>query len=226
MSHSKNKNFLWKYFERLGTQLIQFFLQLLLARILLPEDYGLVAIVSIFILFAEVIVQSGLGAAIIQKKEIDNIDLSTVFWFSFIVSLLLYVLIYITSDWIAVFFKEELLSIILKVLSIKLVIGTYNSIQNTIIAKKLMFKINFYTSIIATCISGIIALYMALKGFGVWSLVIFQVIYQLILAISLFLNLKCIPKFIFSFKRFNELYRYGFGILVANMLSIFSEQRY
>jgi teichuronic acid exporter len=226
MNQSKNKDYLWKYFERLGTQLIQFFLQLILARILLPEDYGLVAIVSIFILFAEVIVQSGLGAAIIQKKEVDNVDLSTVFWFSLTVSILLYIIIYVTSDWIAVFFNESLLSIILKVLSIKLVIGTYNSIQNTIIAKKLMFKINFKTSILATCISGAIALYMALNGFGVWALVMFQVIYQVILSILLFINLKWIPRFVFSFKRFKELYRYGIGILGANMLSIFSEQIY
>ncbi len=222
----KNNAYVWKYFERLGTQLVQFVLQIILARLLMPSDYGLVAIISIFILIAEVLVQSGLNAALIQKKNVDTLDINTVFWFSFILSLVLYTIIFLFSPMLSIFFNEPLLNILLKILSIKLILGVYTTIQNTIIAKELLFKVSFKASIFSTIISGSIALFLALNGFGVWTLIIQQLIYQLIIAVILSFFIRWLPKIQFSWMRLRALLSYSGNILVANMLSITSEQIY
>ena len=131
---------IWKFLERTGTQFIQFFLSIILARLLAPNDFGLVALVMIFITIASVFVQSGLNTALIQKKDTDAIDFSSVFYASLLLAIILYVIIFFSAPYIAIFYdKNELISII-RILSLTLFLGVFNSIQNAYISKNFLFK--------------------------------------------------------------------------------------
>ena len=120
----------WKFFERMGTQGIQFIIQLILARLLLPEDYGVIALITVFISLANVFVQSGFNTALIQQKDVEEEDYSSVFVVSAVVALIIYILLFVSSDAIAAFYKMPNLSSVIKILGLVLFFGAFNSIQN------------------------------------------------------------------------------------------------
>lgn len=209
---------IWKFLERGGTQGIQFILQIILARILLPEDYGLVAIIMIFITIANVFVQSGFSIALIQKKKIDELDYSSVFYLSLSIATIVYIILYFVSPFIGKFYKNIELINILRVLSLTLFIGVFNSIQNTIIAKNMDFKKQFVSSFLAIILSGIIGVYLAFRNYGVWTLVYQQLFNQLLVCIILFKITKWYPKFIFSIVRIKTLFKFGSKLLLSSLL--------
>src|SRR5665648_642933 len=133
--------------ERGGTQGIQFMVQIILARLLLPADYGLVALVMVFVLLANVFVQSGFNTALIQKKEADEVDFSSVFYLSVFIAGILYLILYFVSPFIAEFYKAPQLINILRILSITLFFGAFNSIQNAFVARNMMFEKLFFSSL-------------------------------------------------------------------------------
>ena len=208
----------WKTLERGGAQGIQFIVQIILARLLLPADYGLIALIAIFIAVANVFVQSGFNTALIQKKEVDAIDLSSVFYASLVVSLILYMILFFTAPAIATFYNQPQLVNILRILSITLFFGAFNSIQNAYIARNMMFKKLFYSSFSATIISGIIGIVLAYRGFGVWALVAQQLISQIMVSIILSFIVKWRPQLLFSFDRLKKLFSYGSKLLISNLL--------
>ena len=163
---------LWKLMERGGTQGIQIIVQIILARLLLPEDYGLIALVTIVITLANVFVQSGFNTALIQKKDADELDFSSVFYLSLFVAGILYVFLFFASPSIANFYREPQLVQVLRVLSISLFFGAFNSIQNAYIAKNMMFKKLFFSSLGAILVSGTVGITFAYMGYGVWALII------------------------------------------------------
>ena len=138
------KNLVWKLMERTGVQGIQFIVQLVLARLLLPEDYGLLSLVAIFISIANVFVQSGFNTALIQKKDADDIDFSSIFYLSLGIATIIYILIFLGSPIVANFYRKPELTIVLRILAVTLFFGAFNSIQNAVIAKGMQFNKLFY----------------------------------------------------------------------------------
>ncbi|MGL4801682.1 MAG: lipopolysaccharide biosynthesis protein, partial [Cetobacterium sp.] len=209
---------IWKLLERGGTQGIQFVIQIILARLLTPEDYGLIAIIMIFIALANVFVQSGFSTALIQKKNADEEDFSSVFYLSFGIATILYAILYFIAPLISDFYKNIELIKILRVLSLTLFLGTFNSIQNTVIAKNMDFKKQFLSSLIAGVISGLIGIFMAYKSFGVWALVYQQLSNQLIICLTLSVVVKWRPKLTFSFSKIKKLFVFGSKLLISSLL--------
>lgn len=208
----------WKLMERGGTQGIQFIVQIVLARLLLPEDYGLVALVMVFILLANVFVQSGFNTALIQNKEVDKVDFSSVFYLSLFVAGLLYLILYFSSPFIAGFYKEPQLTLILKVLSVTLIFGAFNSIQNAFIARNMLFKKLFFCSLSAILISGAIGILAALSGWGVWALVTQQLANQFSIIVILWFTVDWRPQLLFSFSRIKVLFSFGWKLLASALI--------
>lgn len=214
----------WKLTERTAVQGIQFILQIVLARLLLPEDFGLIVVVTIFIQFANIFIQSGLNTALIQKKYVDEKDYSSVFYLSLFIAGILYIVLFFTSPFIALFFQAPELTIILRVLSITLFFGALNSIQNAFVAKNMLFKKLFISSFGAVLISGIVGITLAYAGFGVWALVWQQLINQLLVTIILWYTVRWRPKFVFSINRVKILFSYGWKLLVSSLIDTFERE--
>ena len=222
--NQKNKShflssLIWKFLERGSAQGIQFFVQLVLARLLLPEDYGQIALVVVFISLANVLVQSGLNSALIQKKVIDELDLSSVFYLSLFMSIILYFVLYITSPFIADFYRINELQTIIRVFSITIIISSFYSVQYAIVARNMQFKIFFLSTVVSSVVSGIVGILLALKGYGVWALVFQNIINQIISNLILWFVIKWRPKLLFSIKRIIGLFSYGWKLLLSSLLN-------
>jgi O-antigen/teichoic acid export membrane protein len=148
------KSLIWKLSERIGAQGVLFVIQIIIARILMPEDYGLLALISIFITVSNVIIQTGFSSAIIQTKNIDDEDLSSVFFISLIISILLYLGIFLISPYISLFYGNEKITLVLRVYALVLIIGVFSSIPLSLITRKLLFRQQFFTSLLSIIISG------------------------------------------------------------------------
>ena len=217
----KNRIFsslIWKFLERGGVQVVQFVVSIFIARILSPHDYGLVALLTIFISIATVFVQSGLSTALIQKKDVDELDTSSVFYYSLALAIIMYLILFLSAEWIADLYRMSELMPLLRVMAIMLFPGAINSLQIAILSKKLEFKKQFYSSLLAATLSGIIGISMALMDCGPWALVFQQLSYQLIVCLVLFALLKWRPQMIFSFRRTRTLLVYGLKLLVARLI--------
>jgi O-antigen/teichoic acid export membrane protein len=208
----------WKLMERGGTQGIQFIVQIVLARLLLPEDYGIIALVTIFIIIANVFVQSGFNTALIQKKDANEADFSSVFYLSLFVASLLYVILFFAAPLIAAFYDEPQLILVLRAISVTLFFGAFDSIQNAVVARKMQFKKLFFSSLGAIVVSGTVGIVMAYAGFGVWALVAQQITNQLLITVILWFIVKWRPRLLFSFKRVKGLFSYGWKLLVSALI--------
>ena len=213
------KSFIWKLLERFSIQFVSLAITLVLARILGPEDYGLVSIITVFVNLSYVIIDGGLNTALIQKKHADNKDFSTIFWSSIILSILLYLLLFLLTPLIADYYSNESIITVLRVFSIIIFFETINSIQRAYIARNMLFNKLFYSSIISTIMAGIVGIYMAVNGYGVWALVALQLVSVIITSIILWFIVKWRPIFYFSFNRFKSLFNYGWKIFGINFLT-------
>lgn len=209
---------LWKFLERTGTQLTQFVVSIVLARILSPEDFGLVALVMIFITIANVFVQSGLNTALIQKKDADDLDFSSVFFASMAVACAIYVGLFFSAPAIADFYARSELVPVLRVLSLTLFLGAVNSIQVAYISKHMMFKKLFLRSVGAILPSAVLGIVLALCGFGVWALVWQQLSNVLLAIVVMWFSVKWRPSFQFSFERLKGLLGFGWKLLLSSLL--------
>lgn len=210
----------WKLMERIGTQGIQFIVQIALARLILPEEYGTIALIAIFISFANVFVQYGFNTALIQKKETSETDFSSVFFLSLAVAGVFYLILFLSAPLIAGFFENKMLIPLLRVLSITLFLGGLNSIQNAVVARKLEFRKLFYSSLGAVVVSGIVGIAMAYNGFGAWALVAQQLTNQLIVASILWFTVKWRPSFLFSLESIKGLFSFGWKLLVSALINM------
>lgn len=213
------KSFLWKLFERVSAQLIQFVVTIVLARLLLPSEYGTIALITIFIALCDVIIDGGLNTALIQKKDADNLDFSTIFFFSLGVAGILYVAMFFGAPLIADFYKQSELVSVIRVLSLSLFFYAFNSIQRAYVSKKMLFQRLFYSSLGAIILSGAIGIYMAYQGYGVWALVGQNLSNQIITTIIMWFTIKWRPDFQFSKVRFKVLFDYGWKIFGANIIT-------
>jgi len=210
---------IWKFMERGGSQGIQFIVQILLARILTPDDFGTIAIVIVFITISRLFVESGFNVALIQKKDADDIDFSSVFYLSLLFSLLMYGVIYLVSPFIAGFYGDTELIMVLRILSTTLFFGGLNSVQNSFIVKNMLFRKLFMSSLLAIIISGITGVVAALLGLGVWALVLQQLVNQMILTLILWFTIKWRPRLIFSISRLKSLFSFGWRVLVTKLIN-------
>lgn len=212
------QSLLWKLGERGGTQGIQLIVMIVLTRLLLPEDFGLVAIVTIFISIAGLLVEGGFNEALIQKKNSNELDFSSVFYLNLFIASVLYILIYLSASIIGDFFEEPQLVTILRVISLILFINPFTSVQYAIISRNMQFKILFKSSLLAVTISGIVGLLLAFANFGVWALVGQQLTSQLLIAIFLSFTVNWRPKLAFSLNSVLKLFSFGWKLVVSTLI--------
>ncbi len=211
---------IWKLFERGGAQIIQFVVSIILARILMPSDYGAIALIMIFIQIANVFVQGGFSSALIRKLNAEEIDYNSVFWTNLLISIVLYVVLFFCAPVIANFYEMPVLKGVLRVLSLTLILGTYNSIQNVILQKNLQFKKVFINSMVGTIVSAAVGIGMAYGGLGVWALVGQQLSMIVATIVVMQFTVKWHPKFQFSFKRLKNLFSFGWKLLLSGLLEV------
>ena len=218
-NNSTTSGLLWSFSERFGAQLISLIVSLILARLLMPSDYGIVVTVSIFINIANAFVTGGFGNSLIQKKDADDLDFSTIFWFNILFSLLIYAGVFVLSPFVESFYEQEGLAFVMQILGIRLIFTGVNSVQRAYVARKMEFKKFFFATLAGTVISAVIGILMAIKGYGVWALVTQYLINTTVDTIVLFAVNKWRPKFIFSFQRLKQLLSYGWKLLISSVLS-------
>ena len=212
---------LWSSVQRFGTILISFMSNIILARLLTPDDYGCIGMLMIFLALASTFIDGGLGSALIQKKEPTEEDYSTIFYWNLIISIILYIFLYIRAPLVAQFYGIPLLSSILKVQGIVLIINSLSIIQLNRLKKQLEFKKIATISIVSAVLSVVIAIILAYRGWGVWSLVIQQLFVSFFNTVLLWVYGQWVPLFIFSKKSFKELFNFGSFILLSNLVNTF-----
>lgn len=208
----------WKLLERLLSQGTSFVVSIVLARILNPSDYGIISIVTVFTAIANVFVTSGFSTSLIQKRDADQIDFSSIFWCTIVVSCVIYFFLFLLAPYISSFYGLCELTPIIRMYSIILFIGAFNSIQSAYVSRHMQFRLFFVSTLLGTFGSGLIGIAMALNGFGVWSLVAQSVSNSLINTIILFALIPWRPQFIFSGHAAKSLMDYGWKILASDLL--------
>ena len=190
----------------------------MLARLLVPEDYGTIALVTVFTVILQVFVDSGLGTALIQKKDADDLDFSSVFYFNFVVCLILYAGMFMAAPYIAKFYDDISLTPVIRVLSLTIVISGVKGIQQAYVSRNMLFKKFFFSTIGGTIFSAFLGIGMAYAGFGVWALVAQQLSNTMIDTLILWITVKWRPKKMFSWQRLKELLAFGWKLLVSALL--------
>ena len=219
-------NLIWKFAERIVAQLVTFVVSIILARCLNPEDYGVVAIVTVFITIANVFVSDGLGSALIQKKDSDILDFSSVFYANILFSFLLYALLFFCAPLVSSLYEMPILTPVMRALGLRIPLAAINSIQQAYVSRKMIFRKFFLATFVGTVLSAIVGIYMAMNGFGVWALVAQYLINSLVGTIVLWITVKWRPAFVFSLERLKVLLQYGSKILAVGLLtSIYNEIR-
>lgn len=211
-------NFIWRFAERCGAQIVTFIVSIVLARLLDPSVYGTVALVTVFTTILQVFIDSGLGTALIQKKDADDLDFSSVFYFNLVMCLMLYGVMFFCAPFIASFYKDESLTAIVRVVSITLIISGVKGIQQAYVSRHMLFKRFFFSTIGGTIASAFIGIMMAYAGYGVWALVIQQLSNMTVDTLILWITVKWRPKKMFSWKRLKELFSFGWKLLCSSLI--------
>ena len=214
---------MWTFMERIGAQGVSFIVSLVLARLLLPEQYGIIALVTVIINICDVFVSSSFSNALIQKKDADDKDFSTVLYFNIVFSIGLYALLFFVAPLISSFFEYDQLTWVIRVMGLKLIIASVNSVQKAMVSRKMQFKKFFWATFGGTIVSAIVGIIMAMKGYGVWSLVAQYLVNSFIDTVILAIVIKWIPKLRFSFKRLGKLLSYGWKVLLAALINVIYE---
>ena len=196
---------IWTFGERIIAQGISFILSIILARLLLPEEYGIIAVVLVFINLANVFVSNGFGEALVQKKDTDDTDFSTAFYCSLAVAMVLYFVLFFSSPFIAEIYHYENLVPVLRVLSLKIIISSISTVQHAYVSKKMIFKRFFFSTIGGTLVSAVVGIGMAYAGFGVWALVAQYLVNTVIDTVILFITIPWRPKMSFSIQAAKNL---------------------
>lgn len=209
---------LWRFAERCGAQGVSFIVSIILARLLAPDVYGTIALITVFTTILQVFVDSGMGNALIQKKDADETDFSTVFFFNIVVCSVLYLGMYIAAPLIAGFYNDNELTAVIRVLSLTIVISGVKNVQQAYVSKNMLFKRFFYATLGGTLGAAVIGITMAYRGFGVWALVIQQVFNAFMDTVILWVTVGWRPKRRFSFQRLGGLFSYGWKLLISGLL--------
>lgn len=212
------KGLFWKILENGGAQGIQFVIAIILARLLSPAEYGLVSIIMIFITIANVVVQNGFSTALVQKKHSDDVDFSSVFYFSLFTAAGMYIVLYAAAPAIGRFYHKEILVPIVRVLAVVLFPGAVIAVQTAYVSRMMEFKGLFKATMVAVLISGAISIAMAYKGLGVWAMAGQQIAYYLSLMVCLFITVSWKPRPVFAIMRVKSMLAFGWKLLFAALL--------
>lgn len=210
--------FFWRFMERVGAQLVSFIVSIVLARILDPSAYGTVALITVFTTIMQVFVDSGLGNALIQKKDADDIDFSTVFYTNIVFCLLLYALMWFVSPAIANFYNQPDLVPYIRVLSLTIVVSGVKNIQQAYVSRNMLFKKFFFSALAGTVGAAVVGILIALNGGGVWAIIAQQLFNLTVDTCVLWITVKWRPLKAFSFQRLKGLFSYGWKLLVSSLL--------
>ena len=211
-------NFLWRFLERVGAQGVTLVVSIVLARILDPSVYGTIALVTVFTAIMQVFIDSGMGSALIQKKDADDLDFSSVFYFNMVVCLVLYVIMFVAAPFIARFYAMPELTPVVRVLSLTLVISGVKNIQQAYVSRNMLFKRFFFATLGGTIGAAVIGIWMAYHGYGVWALVAQHLFNATIDTVILWITVKWRPKRMFSLQRLKGLFGYGWKLLASALL--------
>lgn len=212
---------IWAAVDRFGIVLLQFVINIVLARLLTPEDFGCIGMITIFVAVSQTLIDGGFGSALIQKKEATQQDFSTIFYWNILFSGFLYVILFFTSPFIAAFFRMPLLTDILRVLGIVLITNAFGLVQKVKLRKQLDFRKIAIANIASNAIAAAAAIGLANNGFGVWSLVLMQLFTSVISGIFLWVLAKWYPSLVFSVESLKKLFGYGGYLLITNVLQDF-----
>lgn len=210
--------FSWTFGERIIAQFVSFGVTIVLARLIAPEEYGIISLVTVFIALANATITGGLGNALIQKKDSNDTDFSSICYVNIALGIFLYIVVFCLAPLIERFYSFNSLSIILRVMALKLPLAGLNSVQHAYVSKHLIFKKFFWSTLIGTVISAVVGITMAYTGFGVWALVAQYLTNSTIDTIILWMTIGWHPQKLFSWKSVKSLVPYGGRILVASVI--------
>ena len=208
----------WKFAERISAQFITLLVSIVLARLLSPEDYGAVALIMVFITIANVFVSSGFGNALIQKKDADNLDFSSVFYVNILISLVLYAIIYLAAPAIADFYSMQILGPALRVLAIRIPVAAINSVQQAYVSRHMLFRRFFWATLFGTILSGFVGIFMAYSGYGIWALVAQYLTNTCTDTVVLWFTVRWRPERRCSLERTAKLFSYGWKLLCSGLI--------
>lgn len=212
------KGVIWSSIDRFSAQGIQFVFSILIARLLLPEDYGVIAMLNIFLAVSQTFIDSGFGTALIRKIDRTETDFSTVFYFNIAVASVFYVILFFCAPAIANFYETPLLESVTKVVALNLIINSLSGIHNAKLSIVIDFKSRAKISIITTLLTGAVGLWMAYAGYGVWTLVVQNLLSSVIRTVMLWIIVRWRPQLVFSWKSFKELFSFGSKLLASALL--------
>lgn len=220
------KGMVWSFIDSVGSKAIQLSMQLFLARLLLPHDYGIIGIVTIFLMLSQVITDSGFANALIREKNVSQDDYSTVFFYNISVALTIYIILFVSSGFISRFFELPELQAVIRIYGLIIIIEAASMIQKVILTKNLEFSIQMKINLTASVVSGSIAIVFALMEYGVWSLVIKMMLFQLFQTTFYIYYNRWKPSFIFNPHSFKRLFTFGWKLLTSNIISVMYENLY
>ena len=209
---------IWTFAQQFGTQLIYFVISIVLARLLLPSDFGTIAMFTVVISIASALVDGGMASSLVRSENVDDDDLSTVFWFNVGTACALYLIIFLTAPLIASFYKLELLIPIIRVYALSIVIKSFTSVQAIRFVKNLDFKTSFKIQLPSLLIGGALGILFAYNGFGVWALVLYPIIQSIISTVQYWLYSTWRPSFIFKKDKFKYHFNFGYKMTLSGLL--------
>lgn len=218
LGHKVASGAVWASIDRFGSMGVSFIVNIVLARLLMPADFGIIGMLAIFIAVSQTLIDGGFSTALIQKKEPTQTDFSTIFYWNIILAILLYLVLFFSAPYIADFYHEPLMCKVLRAIGVSLVLCGMNSVQITRLRKLLSFKTIAASNLTSSITSGCLAIYLAYNGFGVWSLVSMQIASNLINITILAIVSRWYPSLKFSVESFKVLFNFGGFILAANVL--------
>ena len=214
----------WTFAQRIGTQLVSFLVQIVLARLLAPEEYTVIALVLVFINICNVFVERGFGRALIQKLDADDLDFSSVFYASLVLTAVLYAVLFWAAPFIAAFYKMEILQPVIRVMGLRLIISAVNTVQRAKVSRDMQFRKFFVSSLGGMAVSAVVGIAMAFLGCGVWALVAQNLTNVIIDTLVLFVTVQWRPKWQFSFTRVKSLLGFGWKVMVSALLDTVYEE--
>lgn len=218
LRHQAVKGVVWSAVERFSVQGIQFILSIIIARLVAPSEYGLIAMLGIFLAIAQTFIDSGFSNALIQKKNRTEKDFSTVFYFNIVIAVIVYLILFLSSPYIAAFYNESQLELITKWIGLNLIVSSFSIVQRAKLTIQLDFKTQAKASLIAVVLSGIVGVILAYRGFGVWALVTQALLNNILDTVLLWGYAKWFPSLMFSYSSFRILFSFGSKLLLSGLL--------
>lgn len=217
---------IWNAIELYSSQVMQFAIGVIMARLLMPDDYAIIGMITVFICISNVLISSGFSTALLRKKHCTSVDYSTVFYFNILISLVLYIILWFCSPLIADFYGYPILTPVTRYMGLTFLVGSISSVSETILKRELRFRIIALITLVCSLATGLIAIYFAFTGYGVWALVIQAILASILRTIIVFIAAKWHPILVFSKHTFQELFGFGSKLLGSNIVTQLYQNMY